>query len=97
MSHGHKSKTLCCECIHWEMGEYWGSNPSKKENVPVVISEGWCKSPDRKRPKRKWSHCPSCPHFDAAPRNGIIICGEGDITADVMNRIISETEKLLNQ
>lgn len=91
------SKTLCCECIWWEMGEYWQSNPSKKNNVPVVISEGWCVSPERKKPKRKWSHCPACKYLEKAPRNSIIFCGEGDITAEILDKIIVETKKFLEE
>ena len=92
-----KSKKMCCECIHWEMGDTWGTNPCRKPNTPVCISEGWCKSPGRKRPKQKWSHCPACDHFDEAPRNGIIFCGQGEPTADVLNRIMAETAKLLSK
>lgn len=90
-------KKLCCECIHWEMGDTWQTNPVCKPNVPVVISEGWCVSPDRKRPKQKWSHCPACPHFDEAPRMGFIVCGEGEPTHEVMEEIIQKTKELIER
>ena len=90
-------KKLCCECIHWEMGDTWQTNPVCKPNVPVVISEGWCVSPDRKRPKQKWSHCPACTHFDEAPRMGFIVCGEGEPTYEVMEEIIQKTKELIER
>ena len=90
-------KKLCCECIHWEMGDTWQTNPVRKPNVPVVISEGWCVSPDRKRPKQKWSHCPACPHFDEAPRMGFIVRGEGEPTYEIMEEIIQKTKELIER
>ena len=95
MSHGTNTNRICCECINWEMGDTCQTNQNDRPGQPVVISEGWCCSPERKRPKPKWSHCPACLHFDAAPRTGIIICGRGDITADVMNEVFRKTEELL--
>lgn len=92
-----KDKKLCCECIHWEMGDTWQTNQNSNQGQSIVISEGWCCSPKRKRPKPKWSHCPVCPDFDEAPRMGFIMCGQGDITADVMNEIVKKTEELLKK
>ena len=95
MSHEANTHHMCCECINWEMGDTWQTNQNDSPGQPIVISEGWCCSPERKRPKAKWSHCPACQHFDAAPRMGFIMCGRGDITADVMNEVFKKIEELL--
>lgn len=94
MSHGTNTHRMCCECINFEMGDTWQTNQNDSPGQPVVISEGWCCSPERKRPKAKWSHCQACQHFDAAPRMGFIMCGRGDITADVMNEVFKKIEEL---
>ena len=61
------------------MGDTWQTNPSCKPNTPVVISEGWCVSPGRKRPKQKWSHCLVCSYYEEAPRMGFVVCGIGEL------------------
>lgn len=96
MSHGRKSKNMCCECTAWEMGDTWGTNPSRKPGTPVCISEGWCNSPGRKQRKRKWSHAPACDHFDKAPRMGFIVSGQGEPTAEVIDEIVQKTKELLD-
>lgn len=90
-----KSKKMCCECSNWEMGDMWQTNQNSNPDQPIVISEGWCCSPKRKRPKPKWSHCPVCPDFDEAPRTGLIVCGQGTPTYEVMEEITQKTNELL--
>lgn len=92
----HKSKRLCCECIRWEMGDTWRTNMIQKPNTPIAISEGWCDNPERgKRPK--WSHCHACINFDPAPRTGLIICGEGAMTHEVMAEIMQKTHQFIEE
>ena len=55
----HKSKKMCCECIHWEMGDTWGANPCRKPNTPVCISEGW----------RNDTECIDFDNFDEIPKD----------------------------
>jgi hypothetical protein len=78
------------------MGDTWRTNMIQKPNTPIAISEGWCDNPERgKRPK--WSHCHACNHFDPAPRTGLIICGEGAMTHEVMADVMRQTHQFIEE
>ena len=72
-------KHICAECVHWEMGDTWGSGNGK--HGVLIESKGWClgKTPNK---RKRWNYCPACNYFIKRKMQGFFHMGGGGNTLE---------------
>lgn len=75
---------ICANCIHWEMGDYWGTGTGN--HGVLVECKGWCLAKKNKR--KRWNYCSACKDlFEAREQNTLIMHGTGLPTDDQLNEL----------
>lgn len=85
---------ICADCVHWTMGDTWGSPRGKGHGV-VVECKGWCFAKPNKR--KRWNYNPSskCKLFEKKKQNGLMISGNGLPTEEQLEIIANFLEENL--
>ena len=88
---------ICAECIHWRMGDTWGTNITGRDHGVLVESKGWCVAKPNKR--KRWNYQPAhkCLLFNPRERNTLIMSGQGLPTEEQLNTIVNFIEEKLGK
>ena len=77
---------ICADCVHWTMGDTWGT-PMGKEHGVLVECKGWCLAKPNKRKRWNYQPCNNCSLFEAKEKDSLIICGTGMPTDEQMQAV----------
>lgn len=86
---------ICANCIHWTMGDTWGTNPNGRDHGVLVECKGWCLAKPNKR--KRWNYQPAtkCPLFSKRKQTGLIMTGQGLPTQEQLDTIANFLEENL--
>ena len=86
---------ICANCIHWTMGDTWGTNFNGRDHGVSIECQGWCLAKPNKR--KRWNYKPAdkCPLFVKRKQIGIIIEGNGLPTQKQLDTIANFLEENL--
>lgn len=86
---------ICANCVHWTMGDTWGTNPNGKDHGVLVECKGWCLAKPNKR--KRWNYQPAkkCPLFTKRKQTGLIMTGQGLPTPEQLETIHNFLEENL--
>ena len=88
---------ICAECVHWDLGDFWGTGIGK--HGVLIESKGWClfkkdKNGDSVKRKR-WNYCKACADFSKKKKKGFIYQGGGGNSIETDLENIAELMKEL--
>ncbi len=81
-------KPICAECVHWRMGDTWGTNLTGRDHGVLVESKGWCVAKPNKR--KRWNYQPAskCNLLELREKNTLIMSGQGLPTKEQIDTIM---------
>ena len=86
---------ICANCVHWTMGDTWGTNFNGRDNGVTIECKGWCLAKPNKR--KRWNYKPAdkCPLFVKRKQTGFIMSSHGLPTQEQLNTITNFLEENL--